>query len=139
GHAGLQRRPSDYQSHLLRGFREVQHGLPRRVASADDDEPSPAEHAHVADRHAVVDARAREPLDSWHAETAVRRSRSDDHAARRNLDTVGESENPAIPARFEFLHLARENEFRAEEPRLLIGTLRELRAADPSRKTEIVA
>ena len=94
----------------------------------------------LADRRAVVDARADERLDLGHAEAAVLDAGGEhDGAARRSRCR----RRPLItwwsPSVRSPRHVLHQQEVGAEHPGLLVRALRELGPADPAREAEVVA
>ena len=127
-HALGERLGADEDRDAARVPGEMQRRLAGRVATAHDVDVLSGERLRVADGGAVEDARADQLFGGRDAEAAVGDTgREHDHRRARLADAVDRDGVPAV-AGAERDRLARQHELRPEDPRLLVGALRELGA-----------
>ena len=138
-HARRERRAAHHQRHRSCVAREVQRGLPGRVAAADDEHVAARLRPRLHRGGAVEDRGADERLQPGRGEPPIRDARGEHHGAGPHDVAAGHVElEPAVDdahAR----HPAGVREPRPEDPRLLVGALGELGARDAAGEPEVVA
>ena len=140
GHARRERRRADEDRDLLGVAGEMQGRLPGRVPAADDIDVLAGERLRLRHRRAVVHARSLEVDGAWRVEPPVLDAEGENDRSRGDLGSVvAGADDEAARTRREPDRAVGDLRARAEEPRLLVGPLGELPAAEPAWKAEIVA
>src|SRR5262245_34760628 len=139
GHRVAEGLPPGEQGDVLRIARQMHHGLPGGVAAADDIDVPTLQVPRPGGRRPVEDARANELLQLSYTDPPVADAGREHHGVGGDVaDLIDDELEPAI-GRTELHDFAHAQEARSEDPGLLIGALRELGAAHPTREPKIVS
>ena len=112
---------------------KVQRRLAGRVSGADEVDVEPVRGARFAARGAVVDALADEPIEAVDREAAPRDAGGENDRSRP--DDIVAVEGDFARRRIDAGDRARDQDFRAEPPRLLQRAARKLVARDAARES----
>ena len=118
---------------------QVQGGLARRVAAADDDDVASGHGGGLADRGTVEHTAADELLELRDVEPSVGDTRRHHDGAGADPRSVGELDHSEVSIGGQAHHDPHEQERGAEGPRLLEGPEGELRPADALGEPRVVA
>ena len=127
-------RPHD-EAHVPGIPGEVQDRLPGRVAPAEHHHAQARQALRLGDARAVVDAGAGERLQALDAEPTVGDPGGEDHRPGADRADALDVELEALGRDGDLADLTGEEEVRAEDPRLLVAALGELRAAEARGRT----
>ena len=117
---------------------QVQRGLARRVAPADNEHRAVHHRGRLGHRRAVEHPSADEPFEHRDAEAAVVDAGGHDRRARPHALAVGQRQHVLAALGSQADDVAEEEELGAEGPRLLEGAEREVGAADAAGETRVV-
>ena len=117
---------------------EVERGLAGGVAAADDVDVLARESLRLGRRGAVVDAGALQLGETRCLEPAVLDAEREHDRPGGDGDAVGGVDGEAAVEQLELDDALRQPEARPEQPRLLVGALRELAARESAREAEVV-
>jgi len=118
---------------------QVHRRLTGGVTAPDDDDAPPRVPGRLGGGGAVGDAAPAEPLESGHAEPAVRDAGRDDDGAGADARAVRQPHDPQVPVGLEADGGAHVEVLGPERPGLLERRVRELGAADPAGEARVVA
>ena len=138
-HPLVERLGSHHERHPPGVFGEVERRLAGGIRAADDVRLLIHRRRRLGDGAAVEDPRPDQGLELGDAEPAVGGARREDDRAGADLAAVGEADVEAVAVAPDPGRVVHEGELGAEDPRLLVGALRQPPTADAARKAEVVA